>query len=157
MSRSKKIKIKPGLTLQQELFCQYYVKNEALRGNATLCYAEAYDYHLDTLSREQVWDKDHLILIEESEYNKAHNVCSTEGNRNLRKTNIQDRITDLLNEMLTDKEVDAQLAKVILQDSKMDSKVGGIREYNKLKKRVTDKIEVSGSLSLSQLFDKAKE
>ena len=35
------------LTKNQELFCQYYVKNESLRWNWTLSYAEAYNYNLE--------------------------------------------------------------------------------------------------------------
>ena len=32
------------LSPQQELFCRYYTQNEALFGNATLCYDEAYSF-----------------------------------------------------------------------------------------------------------------
>jgi hypothetical protein len=60
---------------QHELFCQLYVKNEELFGNGTLCYAEAYNYKLETLSHEETRDEGGQ-LIEDSEYDKAYNVCS---------------------------------------------------------------------------------
>ena len=127
---------------QHEVFCQLYVKNEELFGNATLCYAEAYNYKLETLSHEETRD-DEGHLIEESEYEKAKNVCGVEGHRLLRMPKCQQRITVLLNEMLKDDIVDAQLAKVILQNRKLDSKVSAIREYNKIRQRITEKVDLT--------------
>lgn len=127
---------------QHELFCQLYIKNEALFGNATLCYAEAYNYKLDTLSHKETRD-DEDNLIEASEYDRAYNVCSVQGHALLRMPKLQDRINRLLNEMLKDDIVDAQLAKVILQDRKLDSKVAAIREYNKIRQRITEKVDLT--------------
>lgn len=124
--------------LRHELFCQYFTKNESLFGNATLCYAEAYDYKLDALSHEGKWDKKGK-LIEASEYDKAYNVCSVEGHRLLRMPKLQDRITLLLNEILRDDVVDSQLAKVIVQDGELRPKVAAIAEYNKLRGRITER------------------
>jgi hypothetical protein len=127
---------------QHELFCQLYVKNEELFGNGTLSYAEAYNYKLETLSHEETRDEGGE-LIEQSEYTKAYNVCSVQAHALLRMPKIQDRITILLNEMLKDHIVDAQLAKVILQDEKLEPKISAIREYNKIRQRITEKVDVT--------------
>ena len=127
---------------QHELFCQLYVKNEELFGNGTLCYAEAYNYKLDSLSHEESRD-DEDNLIEASEYDKAYRVCSVQGSVLLRNLRVQDRITKLLNEMLKDDIVDAQLAKVILQDRKLEAKIAAIREYNKIRQRITEKVDLT--------------
>src|ERR1700679_2468576 len=135
---AKELPLKP----QQELFCQLYVKNEELLGNATLSYAEAYNYKLETLSRESITD-DKGKKIEDSEYDKAKNVCAVEGHRLLRMPKLQERITVLLNEMLKDEIVDAQLAKVFLQNKRLDPKISAIREYNKIRQRITEKVDVT--------------
>jgi hypothetical protein len=131
-----------ALKPQHELFCQLYVKNEELFGNGTQCYAEAYNYKLESLSHEQVRDEEDN-LIEDSEYNKAYNVCSVQAHVLLRMPKVQQRITALLNEMLKDDIVDAQLAKVILQDEKLEPKISAIREYNKIRQRITEKVDLT--------------
>jgi len=152
---SKKEDIGKKLNLKQDLFCQYFVKNSELRGNATLCYAEAYGYDLDSMSTEnervQEWDENKEAYVEvekhgTSERARAETVCSSNGRYLLRNHRVQDYITKLYNELLRDDVVDRELAKVILQDDKLESKVSGIREYNKLKKRITDLIEVKRPL-----------
>lgn len=45
------------LNPKHELFSQLYVKNAELFGNATQCYAEAYGFKLDELSREHPIDE----------------------------------------------------------------------------------------------------
>ena len=127
---------------QHELFCQLYVKNEELFGNGTLCYAEAYSYKLDEFSHEVEKD-DQGEKIEDSEYTKAYNVCSVQAHALLRMPKVLQRITALLNEMLKDDIVDAQLAKVILQDEKLEPKISAIREYNKIRQRITEKVDLT--------------
>lgn len=135
-------KIGDTLNPKQELFCQYYAQNQELFGNATLSYAEAYDYKLDTLSKDDAkykTVKGKKVLIERSTFGKAENVCAVMGARLLRNAKIQSRITALLNELLRDDIVDSQLAKVITQDSDLQSKVRAINEYNKVRGRIIDK------------------
>lgn len=62
----------------------------------------------------------------------------------LRIIKVQDRITELFNELKKDKIVDSEMMKLILQDDDPESKRMMIREYNKLMKRITDKVEHSG-------------
>jgi hypothetical protein len=130
------------LKLKREAFCQYYTKNQALFGNATLSYAEAFGYKLDELSKEDAKYKGKGAkrkLIEPSSYDKAYHVCSVQSSRLLRNADIQNRITALLNELLRDDIVDSQLAKIITQDDDLQSKVRAINEYNKVCGRIIDK------------------
>ena len=129
-----------------ELFCRFYVQNAALFANATLSYAEAYDYKLDTLSNDAVYSEPgedgKRKKLDDSEYDKAYHVCAVEGSTLLKNPDIQARITTLLNEMLKDEVVDSQLAKLILQDDDSRAKIEGIKEYNKLRGRIIDKSKI---------------
>lgn len=143
------------LTPQQELFCRFFTQNRELFANATHSYAEAYGFNLDELSHlrgcglEESEDHAHAKDCPPSEYDLAYHTCSSLGSRLLRNDRIQNRITALLNEMLRDDVVDAELVKTILQDHKLDAKIAAIREYNKLKQRITDKVEHSGEVSIT--------
>lgn len=110
------------LNPKHELFCQLYVKNAELFGNATKCYAEAYGFKLDELSPT---DEETGEPIGNSEYTIAERTSAVNGSKLLRSTKIQDRITILLNEMLKDVVVDAELAKVILQNNNPGSENDG--------------------------------
>lgn len=148
---SKKI-LNPG----EELFCRYYTQNDALFCNATLSYAEAFNYGLDELSKnDSVYDTDdrgYKTKIEDSTYEKAYNVCSVMGHKFLRTVKIQDRITELLGELLVDKVVDSHLASTIMQNKDLPSKVAAIREYNKLRSRIIDKHDLtSGGKVIKQV------
>jgi hypothetical protein len=128
---------------KQELFCSYYIENSELFGNATLCYAEAYEYKLDTLSQEEPLDAEQKPTGERSEYDKAYNVCSVEGARLLRSPRIQARLNELLKSMFTDEIADREHMKVMLQNRDLPSKMAAIREFNKLKARITEKIDLT--------------
>lgn len=141
-----------ALNPQRELFCRYYTQNEELFGNATLSYAEAYDYKLDELSRKAIYeeifddetgDTSQGELIEDSEYDKAYHVCSVESSKFLRNPEIQARITELLNELLKDEVVDSQLAKLIIQDKEPAAKIAAIREYNKIRQRIVERTDIT--------------
>lgn len=133
------------LTPQQELFCRYYAQNNELFSNGTLSYAEAYDYKLDELSTEapvlDTDDKGEPIKWGDSDYKKAYDVCSANASRLLRNEKIQARIVVLMNEWMKDEIVDSELFKVIKQNYKLESKIAAIREYNKLKQRITEKVD----------------
>jgi phage terminase small subunit len=128
------------LNPKQELFCQYYVKNRETISNATLSYAFAYGYNLSELSKERKRIEG-TIDTEDSEYQKAEHTCAVNGSDLLRNTDIQNRIRELFNELLRDDVVDGELAKLIIQDVDWDVKISSIREYNKLKSRITDKLD----------------
>ena len=63
----------------------------------------------------------------------------------LRNVKVCERINNLLERGgLNDQAVDKQLAFLVTQHADFGAKLGAIREYNKLKKRVTDRIEHTG-------------
>lgn len=160
---------KDNLNEKQELFCRYYTQNNALFGNATLSYAEAYGFDLDTLDKDDgIWEfkdgttmtvRDFNVfdlpaeeweslkhqdkrLIKESTYKNAYDNCSQSGSRLLRLVKINLRITELLNEIMTDEVIDARLTKIILHGKDSDS-ISAIKEYNALKARIIKKLDLS--------------
>jgi hypothetical protein len=130
---------KPNLNPNQEAFCRYYAQGEGTFGNATLSYAAAYEFELGDLS---FTDKDGNISVH-PDFAGDYHTCSVNGNKLLRKTEVQERITKLLNELLKDEIVDAELAKVVKQDGDLTPKVAAIKEYNKLRGRIIDQTKVT--------------
>lgn len=105
------------LTIQQETFCQNFVLVEEFLGNGTRAYADAYN-----IEKEGNWWK----------------VCASGASRLLKSTKISTRINEILKLVMNDAIVDNELGYVISQKSDLNSKVAAIREYNKLKKRVSE-------------------
>jgi len=105
------------LTPQQELFCQNFVLREEFLGNGTRAYADAYG-----IEEQGGWWK----------------VAANGASRLLKSPKISSRISDILKIVMNDAIVDNELGYVIAQKSDLNSKVAAIREYNKLKKRISD-------------------
>lgn len=137
------------LSPQQLLFCNLYVKNSELFGNATICYAEAYGFDLESLSKEAVYsdpdENGHREKIEDSPYDKAYHVCNQSGARLLVNVGIDDYIKVLLNELMTNENADAELAWVMKQRRDLGPKIQALREFNKLKNRIITQFEVTDS------------
>lgn len=135
-------KIKRELTPKQKLFCYNYFKNNELFGNATLSYASAYGFKLDTLSIEAIYsepdENGKQEKLEDSPYDRAYEVCKNGGNRLLTNAHIDNYGSQLLRELMTPDEVDSELSWVLKQRKDMSPKVAAIREYNRLKNRVKD-------------------
>lgn len=111
-----------GLNDKQELFCQIYTTDKDFFGNGTATYAEAYGLDLSNP--------------------KDYNTARANGSRLLMNANILKRIDELLElGTLNDTFVDRQLAKLISQDADFGAKVSAIREYNKLRARIVEKID----------------
>lgn len=106
---------------KEELFCQLYVNNSEFFGNGTRCYAHV-----------------HNINIEGAGQKKRYKVANVMAAKLLAKTSIRDRINQLFLDMLNDTVVDSELAYVIKQNRELPAKVAAIREYNRVKKRVSD-------------------
>jgi len=120
---------KDKLNEKQEQFCLIYVSKEFF-ANGTEAYAESYGIDLSLPGK--------------------YNQCSVCASKLLTNANILERINELIDLAgLNDSFVDKQLTFVITQNADMGSKVAAIREYNKLKKRITDKLEVTGSFDIS--------
>ena len=108
---------------KQKRFCELYVSQDFF-GNGTQSYIEAYG----------------IDMNKKNAYNTAR-VCASE---NLAKPNIIAYINQLLEDGgLNDSHVDKQLLFVINQHADFPSKVAAIKEYNKVRGRITNKIEHS--------------
>lgn len=110
------------LNPQQELFCKLYASDREFFGNGTQSYIEAYG----------------VDATKPGSYAAARSSAS----EFLTNPNILDRINHYLDlGGLNDATVDKELLFVIRQHDDKASKVAAIREYNKLKQRITDKID----------------
>ena len=113
------------LNAQQMLFCQYYITEEFFC-NGTKSYMKAYD------------------TDEESARRLASKL--------LTNIDILNYIDSLLVDMgLNDQRVDKELAKLILQDAEWNIKLWAIKEYNKLKQRITDKIDMQSNVKIESI------
>lgn len=122
----KEIKLNP----KQELFCKTYATEKEFFGNGVQAYAEAYD-------------------IDQSKPNwyKSTQVSAC---RLLSNPKIITRIQQLLDMGgFNHANVDKQLSFLIGQHADFKSKLGAIKEYNALKKRVDKKVELEGNIQLS--------
>lgn len=113
---------KSKLNPRQELFCKYFASERELFGNGVESYMAAYE-----IDRTQ---------------KGAYTGARASASRLLTDANILARINELFeSDGFTDVAVDKQLKFVINQNADFPSKVAAIREYNKLKQRITDKSE----------------
>lgn len=113
-----------GINLQQETFCQYYTSQSEFFGNGVQSYMQAYD--MDITSQN------------------AYQVAKTSASRLLNDVHICKRINSLLEEGgLNDVNVDKQLMFLINQYDDKNIKLGALREYNKLKQRITEKYDIN--------------
>ena len=140
--------------IKHELFVQYFVCNSETRNNSTLSYAMAYEYRLEDLPKDDaVWaevaveggreGETENKCVQPSTYDKAYQVCATEGARVLKYPETQKRVVQVLNEYVTDDVVDAELGKVILQDREKTPKVQAIKVYNDIQGRIIKKTDIT--------------
>jgi seryl-tRNA synthetase len=107
------------ITEQQELFCEFYATDTEFFGNGVKSYMKAYP---------------------DADYKSAR----TGAYRMLTNVDILARINELLEDMaLNDAFVDKQIGMLITQNADWGTKMAAIKEYNALKKRITQKIEVT--------------
>lgn len=140
--------IADNLTLKQEQFCRYYTQRSELFGNGTLAFAKAYGYDLDSADRERAVDEKGLDIPGTSEYDRMNLVCRSSASRLLTNDIIIKRTTQLLNEQMNDEVIDARLTEIIVKGEDKDS-IAAIKEYNKLKQRITEKSEIKHSGTIS--------
>lgn len=115
---------KDDLNPKQEMFCQLYASDREFFGNGVQAYIEAYDP--DT-----------------SKPNWYKTACAS-ASQLLSNIKVCERINEVLEEGgLNDNFVDKQLVFIIKQHADFGSKIAAIREYNKLKSRITDKSETT--------------
>lgn len=106
------------LTMKQDIFCKLYATDPYIFGNAKECYIKA--------------------------YNSNEVTARSQASKFLELPHITARINEYLQmDGFNNENVDKQLLFVINQHKDLSTKVKGIQEYNKLKKRVTDRLEIT--------------
>lgn len=111
------------LNLRQLKFCELYVSKEFF-GNGVDSYMEAYD-------------------IDESKPGTYANA-RVGASRLLTNVKILKYVNDMLDANgFNDEFIDKQLLFTITQNADLGAKVAAIREYNKLKKRIEDKLAIT--------------
>lgn len=121
------------LTPRQEKFCQLYATDSGCFWNWVTTYLEVYD--VDT--NKKWWYK---------------TACSL-ASRLTSNAKVYNRINDLLDSQgLNDQFVDKQTLFLISQQTDLWVKAKMIWEYNKLKGRITEKIEHSWKVEISSIL-----
>jgi hypothetical protein len=114
---------KRNLTKKQELFCKLFATNREYFGNGTQAYAKAYN-------------------IELSQRGKM-GIAKASASRLLTYDYISDYINKLIDiGGLNDKRVDKELLFLIEQNANFNVKLGAIKEYNSLRKRIIQREEI---------------
>ena len=121
MTNSTKTKTAKNLNPKQKKFCELYTSDRELFGNGVYSYAEAYG----------------IDMNKKGGYHSA-GVCA---HRLLKNVKILSYINKLLDSTLNDQFIDKQMAFLVTQNADFGSKLGAIREYNKLKQRITERID----------------
>lgn len=133
----KKDKLNP----KQEKFCQVYATDREFFGNGVESYMEAYG-------------------VDKSKKN-WYKVAQSSASRLLSNAIICERINELLeNTGLNDEFVDKQLRFLLTQHADFNAKAQAIREYNKLKQRITEKTDVTSGgnpIQISQVSYLSKD
>ena len=120
------------LNTKQEKFCQIYASDREFFGNGTQSYIEAYG------------------IKSRRGYQKTAQVNAS---RLLSNAMVSDRINEILEAKgLNDNFVDKQLSFLIAQHADLKLKLGAIREYNRLKQRLTEKIERNLPILIDDMF-----
>lgn len=114
--------VEETLSPKQELFCQLYATESEFFGNGVQSYIEAYE-------------------PDQSKPNWYKSACSS-ASRLLTNVKVINRINAILEETgLNDAFIDKQLSFLITQHSDFTTKLGAIKEYNKLRQRITEKLD----------------
>ncbi len=133
-------KAKKKLTKKQELFCRFYATDIEFFGNGTQAYAKAYNIDLSQKGKKA--------------------IAKASASRLL----TYDYILDYINKMLdlgglNDESVDKELHFLIKQCSNLNVKLGAIKEYNSLRKRIIqrEEIHVKPEVNLTTVLKELKD
>lgn len=119
-----------GLSLRHQLFVDLYtsIDNDHF-ANATQCYAQAYG-------------------MNKSQLRSAHS-CACKLLRDPRVVAaVNERIEDMGYSILN---ANRQLCRLMNQDADFPTKLGALKEFNRLTGRITDKMQLTGALALGVL------
>lgn len=112
------------LNLAQEEFCKLYSSEQEFFGNGVDSYVEAYD-------------------VDKTKPNWYDSAASS-ASRLLRNVKITTRINEILEQTgFNDAFIDKQLSFLVAQHSDFGSKLGAIKEYNKLKQRIIERQDIT--------------
>lgn len=152
----RKANKKPGeeklANAKWELFAHLYSghHNSQLFGNGTQCYSLAYGY-TDKIAAaqemiEELTSKGEAgytvkVKAQEASIRRMRNLCSVEAARLLVNPRIRNRCDWLLENMISSDFADRELQFVIAQRQDLQAKVQAIKEHNRVKQRVSDKVE----------------
>jgi len=118
-----------GLNLQQEEFCQNYVNNEReLFGNGVQCYFAVYGLEYQLKNKKPM----------------SYAVAEACSSRLLSIVKVITRINELLGTGgFSETNVDKQHLFLINQHADLKTKMAAIREYNALKSRVKNTLDIT--------------
>jgi len=118
------------LNVNQQRFCEYFATEKEFFGNGVQSYIEAYGINVSKKG--------------------AYATARVSAHHLLTNPNVLHYINEIMEvAVLNDTFVDKELAFLISQDADFGSKIGAIKEYNKIKSRITDKVQVSGEVNIS--------
>lgn len=140
LAKKKKANKEMTLNQRQEYFCQLYATEKEFFGNGVESYLEAYGATLD-----------------KSKPNWYKTAC-VNASRLLSNAKVCDRINSILEDSgFNDVAVDKQLAFLLTQHTDLKTKLGAIKEFNKLKARVDDSAKIIfPNVSLVEFVDARK-
>lgn len=141
--KTKKADIIADPADKMQSFVYYYlfggeINGKTFRlGNATMSYAKAYGL--------------------DPEDKKQYNTCSVMGLYNLRNAKIKEMMRQVLDDNgLNDEVVDARLLDIIKNAQAKDS-VSAIKEYNSLKKRIDNNININNIVITQEVEEKVED
>jgi len=121
--------VKKELNPNQRMFCEFYAKPGEYFGNGVVSYILAYKLDIPLVGYKALND----------DQQRRYNSACTLANHLLRNVKIKEKCNELLDSLIKDEVVDRELVRVIVQNEELAPKVSAIKEYNLLKKRVSDK------------------
>ena len=139
------------LTPRQRKFLENYLLNDEMRGNWVESYAEAYGYDFNTFKDDDAVYDDGWKQVALSSRQKAYQCCGAAASRLLKNVKIQEAKTAILNASMKEAIVDAEMFWLILY-GKWEQKLWAIKEFNRLKGRIKDKMELSGDASIQAFY-----
>jgi len=117
----------------QRKFGKLYASEREFFGNGVQSYAEAYGIDLSK--------------------KRGYSTAKAAASRLLTNVNLLAYINELLEAVLNEAHVDKQLAFLITQNADFSAKMAAIREFNALRKRITQKVE--GTMTFAQALHEA--
>ena len=84
---------------------------------------------------------------------KAYHSCGAAASRLLKNVKIQEAKTSILNAGMTEAVVDSKMFWHILY-GKGEHSIQAIREFNRLKGRIKEKLELSGDAAIQDFYSK---